>query len=64
MARKKSDIEETIFKLHHKDARKLNGIVAKPVVSVTITSPPYFNLKDYGYKEQIGFGQKYEEYLR
>ncbi len=30
----------------------------------TITSPPYGALKDYGKKNQIGFGQSYEDYLR
>lgn len=29
-----------------------------------VTSPPYFNLKDYGVRRgQIGFGQKYDQYL-
>ncbi|MFD2036061.1 DNA-methyltransferase [Belliella marina] len=52
-----------IFKVHNVDARKIGTIVKEPIVDVTITSPPYFNLKDYGYKNQIGFGQKYNEYL-
>lgn len=29
----------------------------------TITSPPYFDMKDYGSDNQIGFGQTYENYL-
>ena len=45
------------------DSRKLNEVVTDMIVDVTITSPPYFDLKDYGYPEQIGFGQKYDEYL-
>lgn len=32
-------------------------------MDVTITSPPYWNLKDYGAKGQIGFGQSYEDCL-
>ncbi len=32
-------------------------------VSCIITSPPYGDLKNYGSKNQIGFGQKLEEYL-
>ena len=32
-------------------------------IDATITSPPYWNLKDYGYKNQIGFGQAYRQYL-
>ncbi len=52
-----------IFKVHNIDARKLEDVIKKPIVDVTITSPPYFDLKDYGYKKQIGFGQNYDEYL-
>nr|WP_279586629.1 site-specific DNA-methyltransferase [Nitratidesulfovibrio liaohensis] len=32
-------------------------------VDVTITSPPYFDMKDYGCDGQIGFGQTYDAYL-
>ncbi len=32
-------------------------------VQTTITSPPYFDMKDYGVDGQIGFGQKYDDYL-
>jgi len=49
--------------IHRKDSRKLNEIINDKIVDVTITSPPYFDLKDYGYKEQIGFGQEYSTYL-
>lgn len=54
---------EELLKVHNIDARKLRTIIKEPVVDVTITSPPYFDLKDYGSKQQIGFGQKYDEYL-
>ena len=45
------------------DARDIASISNSPFVDVTITSPPYFDMKDYGYPEQIGFGQKYDDYL-
>ena len=45
------------------DARNIASISTSPIVDVTITSPPYFDMKDYGYPEQIGFGQKYDDYL-
>ena len=45
------------------DARDIASISNSPIVDVTITSPPYFDMKDYGYPEQIGFGQKYDDYL-
>lgn len=32
-------------------------------VELVVTSPPYFDLKDYGVEGQIGFGQTYVEYL-
>jgi DNA modification methylase len=32
-------------------------------VDVTVTSPPYGAMKDYGVESQIGFGQPYEDYL-
>jgi modification methylase len=32
-------------------------------VQLIITSPPYWQLKDYGNKEQIGFDDSYEDYI-
>ena len=32
-------------------------------VSLVVTSPPYWNIKDYGVDGQVGFGQNYGEYL-
>lgn len=43
---------------------KLKSGKYKSCVDVTITSPPYWNLKDYGFEGQIGYGQSYNEYLR
>ena len=60
MNKAEKKFKSTIYK---KDARKLNDILKEKIVDVTITSPPYYDLKDYGYKEQIGFGQEYEAYL-
>ena len=31
-------------------------------VNLIVTSPPYFSLKDYGSKKQIGLNQTYKEY--
>ena len=52
-----------IFTVHHKDARELLDIVPPTTVDLTVTSPPYFDLKDYGSKKQIGYGQSYKAYL-
>lgn len=46
------------------DARNLKKRVKKGSVDVTITSPPYFDMKDYGHSGQIGFGQSYDDYLQ
>jgi DNA modification methylase len=45
------------------DARELSKDIPEGFINVTITSPPYFDLKDYGSENQIGFGQTYEAYL-
>jgi DNA modification methylase len=31
--------------------------------ALVVTSPPYWNLKDYGHEEQIGHDESYDEYL-
>lgn len=54
---------EFFDKVHVGDARSLAKRLATESVDVTITSPPYFDMKDYGRPNQIGFGQNYEEYL-
>ncbi len=51
-------------KVHEGDARLLASRLADRSISVTITSPPYWRLKDYGVKNQIGWGQDYGDYLR
>ncbi len=56
------------FTLHAADARDMSilmpflGDDAEPL-DCTITSPPYWNIKDYDQPDQIGFGQSYDEYL-
>lgn len=44
------------------DSRSLNKIKDKSV-QLIITSPPYWQLKDYGTDNQIGFNDSYEEYI-
>jgi DNA modification methylase len=48
------------------DSRKLSDILPlEPSVNAIITSPPYFDLKDYGDKRQIGYGAKsFDAYLK
>lgn len=44
------------------DSRSLSKIEDKSV-QLIITSPPYWQLKDYGNDEQIGFNDSYEAYI-
>ncbi len=63
----KNEILETISaSTEHKvvigDSRKLNKIGDKSV-QLIITSPPYWQLKDYGTDKQIGYHDTYESYI-
>lgn len=49
--------------IHNRDARDLVKILDPGSVNVTVTSPPYYDLKNYNHPDQIGYGQTYEEYL-
>src|ERR1700722_5478173 len=44
------------------DSRRMAELADKSV-HLIITSPPYWQLKDYGVKEQIGFHDSYEDYI-
>ena len=44
------------------DSRKMNQ-VEDSTVHLIVTSPPYWQLKDYGTKDQIGFNDSYEDYI-
>ncbi|MBR4811023.1 MAG: DNA adenine methylase [Bacteroidaceae bacterium] len=50
--------------VYNEDSRKLSSILPADItIQTTITSPPYFDMKDYGVDGQIGYGQKYNDYL-
>ena len=44
------------------DCRKMSEVADKSV-HLIVTSPPYWQLKDYGSDEQIGFNDSYEQYI-
>jgi site-specific DNA-methyltransferase (adenine-specific) len=44
------------------DSRQLNLLQDK-TAHLIITSPPYWQLKDYGAKNQIGFHEDYENHI-
>ncbi len=55
-----------MIKTHHKviigDSRIMNELQDESIHLIT-TSPPYWQLKDYGIAEQIGFNDSYESYI-
>jgi DNA modification methylase len=53
-----------LYRLHHGDTRTLAPRLPSEIVDVTVTSPPYFDLKNYATKNQIGYGQSYAAYLK
>lgn len=53
---------KTIHKCIIGDSRKMSEI-SDSSVHLVVTSPPYWQLKDYGSEDQIGFNHSYEEYI-
>lgn len=53
---------KTIHKLIIGDSRKMQE-VKDSSIHLIVTSPPYWQLKDYGSSDQIGFNHSYEEYI-
>jgi site-specific DNA-methyltransferase (adenine-specific) len=52
----------TAHKIINSDSRQMN-LVKDQSVHLIITSPPYWQLKDYGADHQIGFNDSYESYI-
>jgi site-specific DNA-methyltransferase (adenine-specific) len=52
----------TIHKIIVGDSREMISIKNESV-DLVITSPPYWQLKDYGVGRQIGFNDSYEDYI-
>ena len=53
---------KTIHKIINGDSRKMTELLDNSI-HLVITSPPYWQLKDYGSKNQIGFDDNYENYI-
>jgi DNA modification methylase len=53
---------KTIHQIINGDSRQMNLLKDKSV-HLVITSPPYWQLKDYGSDNQIGFNDSYESYI-
>ncbi len=54
--------EKTVHKIIIGDSRHM-AEVKNESVHLIITSPPYWQLKDYGAKDQIGFNDSYQDYI-
>lgn len=67
----KSSQDDDRFRVYEADSRdlvstlksKFNPDELDELVTATITSPPYADIKDYGYEDQIGAGDSYDQYL-
>jgi len=53
---------KTTHKIINEDSRQMNELKDRSV-HLIITSPPYWQLKDYGTDNQIGFNDSYENYI-
>ncbi len=54
--------DRTLHKIINGDSRQMSEIKDKSV-HLIVTSPPYWQLKDYGTENQIGFHDDYETYI-
>lgn len=53
---------KTLHKIIISDSRKMVELDNNSI-HLVVTSPPYWQLKDYGTKNQIGFNDSYEDYI-
>lgn len=53
---------KTLHKIVNGDSRQMN-LIEDRSVNLAITSPPYWQLKDYGTENQIGYHEDYETYI-
>lgn len=53
---------KTSHKIIIGDSRRMEELIDESV-HLVVTSPPYWQLKDYGHEDQIGFNHTYEEYI-
>lgn len=53
-----------VNKIYNADSRNISKVLSSAIsIQTTITSPPYFDMKDYGVDGQVGFGQSYSAYV-
>ena len=57
------EINSDNIRIINDDSRKLSNFIGKEGVDFIVFSPPYWNLRDYKHKAQIGLKDSYQEYL-
>lgn len=58
-------MKNKLNRIYNVDSRRISEVFPENLtIQTTISSPPYYDMKDYGEKNQIGFGQSYEDYLQ
>ncbi len=53
----------TFNHIYKGDARELASKLPDRSIAVTLTSPPYWNMKNYGVAGQLGWEQGYDQYM-
>ncbi len=53
---------ETTHQIINGDSRRMTALSDRSI-DLVITSPPCWQLKDYGYENQIGYNDSYEAYI-
>lgn len=56
-------MNKTIHKIIIGDSRQMSEIKNNSA-HLIVTSPPYWQIKNYGNKNQIGYGEEYNEYIK
>ena len=57
-------MEGKLNTIYNVDARRISEVFPEGLtIQTTISSPPYYDMKDYGVEGQVGFGQSYSDYL-
>ena len=55
-------MKERLNTIYNTDSRRISEVLPKDIrIQTTISSPPYFDMKDYGEENQIGFPMLYND---
>lgn len=55
--------KDEVVKIYNADSRDMS-VIPNESVGLIVTSPPYWDLKNYNHKSQVGLGQSYTGYLQ